>query len=179
MAPLPSPASPFPVPLVLALPRHPLLFSLLQMSFMITPLGHPLVLKVSSNWAVEMLWKMRVSWVFTSGRLTGNFDLSDIGVFQIFLLTNILEWDLKFSLAGKTEIWRESWEGGSHLYPGLIHNRLRWAPRYTSFHDSLWCAARGRHTILGPQTPLPTYDSISIWPSKKLKTGGVPRKQDH
>ena len=66
----------------------------------------------------------------------------------------------EFSLAGKTEIWRESWEGGSHLYPGLIHNRLRIPPRYTSFHDSLWSAARGRDTILGGHLPLPTYRAV-------------------
>ena len=30
---------------------------------------------------------------------------------------------------GRTEFWRESRECGSHLFPGLIHNRLRWMPR--------------------------------------------------
>lgn len=69
-----------------------------------------------------------VIWVFTSDCFRKNSTLLT-QMFICFTFSSCLWWIKNFDPPGKTEIWRESWEGGSHLYTGLIHNRLRWAPR--------------------------------------------------
>ena len=65
-----------------------------------------------------------------------------------YSIPKLLEMGSQSAPPGKTEIWRESWEGGSHLYTGLIHNRLRWAPRPQRSSKSSLEAKRQIHTTL-------------------------------
>ena len=95
---------------------------------------------------IRLFWQNRwgtlkksVDWTFT-GNCQEETLVRTTSISSLFSVRTQLLTVWSFAPAGKTENWRESWEGGSHFYPGLIHNRLRWTPRHISLRR-LWFVA--------------------------------------